>query len=192
MATQGPRAGGTFAGNVGGGGTVNWTNPGNAAVSDDIYATVVTNSDETSNLLAITNFGFTIPAGATIDGIELRVEGKVTGGSGITPFSVTKNGTVAAVVYADQLWTGTDTTFTRGGPTNLLGTTWTPAEINATTFGIVIYSYTEAGQPARTASIDFGSITVYYTGGGGGGGGSVTATRSFRPGARDGAGGVPR
>lgn len=165
MPSQGPNSGGAFASVTGSPpGVVNWSNVSNAATSNDTYATVTTNDSETSNLLAATNFGFSVPADATIDGITVAVEGKVTGGSGQTPFSVTKNGTSAAVAYGGGgSFTSTDSTVTRGGPSNLLGTTWTPAEVNASTFGVLVYSFTDEFASARTASIDHVTVTVHYT-----------------------------
>ena len=56
-------------------GTQAWTNPGNAAVFGGSSATISTNASVTSHYLKCTNFGFSglIPAGSTIDGIELIV-----------------------------------------------------------------------------------------------------------------------
>ena len=50
------------------------TNPGNAYVSDDIYAQTSGNNKSA----AYGNFGFSIPTGATINLVEVRVEGHGT------------------------------------------------------------------------------------------------------------------
>ena len=56
-----------------------------------------------------------------------------------------------------------------GNSTDLWGTTWTLAEINASTFGALL----KAGDALlSTPSTDAMRITVYYTVPGGGGGGS--------------------
>lgn len=52
-------------------GTVAWSNRPFAMASDNSYATV---ANATSNYLSLTNFGFAIPGGATIDGIEVSIE----------------------------------------------------------------------------------------------------------------------
>ena len=52
-------------------GTVAWSNTAFAMSSDNSYATV---ADATSNYLTLTNFGFAIPGGSTIDGIEISIE----------------------------------------------------------------------------------------------------------------------
>ena len=65
-------------------GTIVWTNPNNSKVSDNVYA-IVTNANcgiPTSHYLKATNFGFSIPAGATINGIVVEIEKKHSGGAG--------------------------------------------------------------------------------------------------------------
>ena len=61
----------TSTGNDASIGTVSWSNTGNAVSSNNSYATV---ANATSNYLTLTNFGFAIPGGATIDGIEVSIE----------------------------------------------------------------------------------------------------------------------
>ena len=57
-------------------GTVAWTNPDNAKVSDNVYATVSLIGIGISHYLKATNFGFSIPTGATINGILVEIEKK--------------------------------------------------------------------------------------------------------------------
>lgn len=55
--------------------TAAWTNPGNTAASDNGYtAGFSLGSNIATQYLKATNFGFSIPDGATIDGIEAKVE----------------------------------------------------------------------------------------------------------------------
>ena len=49
-----------------------WTNPTNAYSSDDNYATAAIAG--ASKCQDYTNFNFDIPAGATIDGVEISLE----------------------------------------------------------------------------------------------------------------------
>ncbi len=53
-----------------------WTSPSSAFLSDNVYATDATNG----HLEGYSNFGFAIPAGATITGIQVTAEAKVSGG----------------------------------------------------------------------------------------------------------------
>ena len=62
-------------------GTITWSNPDNAKASDDSRSIANhVSAASTSHYLKATNFGFSIPAGSTIDGIVVRVE-RVAGGS---------------------------------------------------------------------------------------------------------------
>jgi hypothetical protein len=69
--TQGPMSPGTITTVVGG--TVSWVNANNAASSNNSYSTV---TNGVSNFIKLSNFGFSIPAGSTINGITLEVERK--------------------------------------------------------------------------------------------------------------------
>jgi len=68
---QGPNSPGTVA-NDNSIGTIPWVNPGNATTSDDADATCTLSY--TGNYLKATNFGFAIPADATINGILVEFE----------------------------------------------------------------------------------------------------------------------
>ena len=59
-------------------GTVAWTNPMNATTSDNVYATISCPTG-ISHYLKATNFGFSIPTGATINGIVVEIERKQSG-----------------------------------------------------------------------------------------------------------------
>lgn len=55
------------------GGTA-WANPSNATTSNNGYATVSLSNGGTSQYIKTTGFGFSIPTGATINGIVAEVE----------------------------------------------------------------------------------------------------------------------
>ncbi|MBI4614481.1 MAG: tail fiber domain-containing protein [Planctomycetes bacterium] len=76
--TQGPASPGTLA-NDASIGTIPWTGPGNAASSDNTYATAA--GAGTTQYLKATNFGFSVPGTATIDGILLEVEKRTSSAS---------------------------------------------------------------------------------------------------------------
>jgi len=55
-------------------GTKTWSNPGNATgASDNLAADVLANSYGITHYLKATNFGFSIPGGATISGVQVSV-----------------------------------------------------------------------------------------------------------------------
>jgi hypothetical protein len=155
------------------GGTVSWATPSNALTSDNAYTTHTT-STTAANMpyLTITGYDFSmVPSDSTITGITVSVERKYTGG---TTGNVRDNtlqlmkagtrvGTNKAATAAN--WGTTDTTISYGGPTDLWGTTWTPAEIKASNFGASFRAVGNGTSANRVANVDDISISVSYTGG---------------------------
>lgn len=163
MGTLGPNDGNTFA-NDGTVGTIAVTNPSNARLADNTYCTSVLLLGQITNYLKATNFGFTIPLDATVDGIVIEIEKSTTIATSITDNSVkiVKGGTVVGSELASATqWGTTDAYATYGTPTELWGTTWTPSDINGSTFGIVVSGIAAL---AATAQIDHIRVSVYYTG----------------------------
>lgn len=167
MQSQGPNSGTTFTNNTSVG-DVSWTNPGNAAASDNLYATAslgTADTTDTTYYLMATGFGFNIPNGVTISGVVVEVERRASG-SGVRDYSVrlvvanTAVGSNNAFTATD--WPTTDTYVTYGSATDLWGLTLTPADINSGGFGVAI-SATNTSTASRTAYIDHIRITIYYT-----------------------------
>lgn len=151
-------------------GTVNWTNPGNAFSDNGVYAT--RSVDGTiSRWIQCLNYGFAIPAGATILGIEVNVERRsssiANGGSRDAGMRLVKAGVIEPV--ANDRSTATvypiaDTVGPHGSPTDLWGTTWSVAEINAANFGAAFaVTKPNAAGGAHTVSVDHIQIVVYYS-----------------------------
>jgi hypothetical protein len=78
-------------------GSVNWTSPGNAQTSNDSWATASLSGTSATYYLKATGFGFSIPAGATINGIQVDVErnGAATGKIGDNSVRLIKGGTIS-------------------------------------------------------------------------------------------------
>lgn len=163
MSTQGPKSGGTFTSDSTLG-VVAITNPSNASVSDNSYATSVLLITQISNYLKVTNFGFLIPLDATITGITVAIERSTTVLNATHDNSVrlVKTDVISGNDKASaSLWPTSDASVNYGSATDLWGLTWTPVDINAATFGVVISALADIG---GTAQIDFISISVDYTG----------------------------
>jgi hypothetical protein len=161
--TSGPNYPGT-ATNGGGGGSA-WTASAAGTIVAALGAdggTTVSASTDTQDL-NMTNFGFAIPTNATITGISVEMN-RWASGSGVRDNQVQLLGGSAA--GTDQAITGTDwstnntTVVPYGGSTDLWGLTWTPAQINNSSFGVVL-DVTDTG-PSRTATVDYVRITVSY------------------------------
>ena len=146
-----------------GGPSGNWSNPGRITANDNSYTSVTSTSD----LLEGTDFGFTIPAGSIINGIELEIERYASNNSGTrngrdNVVRLVKNGTP---IGTNNAIIGTYNTsaaiITYGSSTDLWGTTWTAADINNTNFGA---TFSVTIDPTATVYVDFFRIKVYYTG----------------------------
>lgn len=157
-----------------GGGTVLWTSPENAKTNDGVWATLPAMSGEKlSKGLTSSNNGFAIPAEAEIVGIEATVKARAggegeTNGPGYGQVQLVKAGALVGTNKAPgegatvQSWTGAESKF--GSATDLWGTTWTPAQINAANFGLNVVAKHFASQPeAKTGGgVDYTSIKVFY------------------------------
>lgn len=158
MATEGPRSPGT-TGNDATVGTADWLNPGNITTSNDTYANV--SGANTSKYLTGTNFGFASVTG-TVDGILAEIEqSKVNGGIEnavrlIIGGTITGNNKSTGATLPDA-----DTYVSYGGSADLWGTTPTPANITASTFGVGFS--TTGGGAAANRRVDHMRVTVTYT-----------------------------
>jgi parallel beta-helix repeat protein len=151
---------------VTGTGTITWLNPGYIITDDTNYATV-TLSGATSHYLTGSNYGFAIPANATINGIVVtigRFESGAGTGADVTDSTVklmkagvlTGNNKASAAEWP----TGSPTAAVYGTTADLWGTTWTPADINASNFGVGLSA---SSTNNRMASVDYMQISVTYT-----------------------------
>ncbi|WKZ42157.1 MAG: MBG domain-containing protein [Anaerolineales bacterium] len=123
-----------------------------------------------SDPLVMTNFGFSIPAGATIDGItvEMNRYREWSTGGGIQDVTVRLlGGTLTGDNKAEAgLWATTfspDNVDTFGSASDTWGNTWTPAQINATGFGVELVVENTHSSARRQAHVDYVRITVTYT-----------------------------
>lgn len=123
-----------------------WTTPNNALLEDPNYATYAGTAQGT---LILTNFGYTatdVAATDTVTGITVAVKGWAA--SGTTPgnqlsVQLTQNGTTGVGTAKTISLPGTTSAannevITTIVPTDLWGTTWTPAQITAITFGVIL------------------------------------------------------
>lgn len=172
--------------------TYKWTNRTNAQTSNNSYASLlwsnsagayqslsvpISASNQFTNYFVITELSSTIPSGATVDGITVKIERYNANASGDFPLTIndnaiylTKDGTstVGNNKSTGAAWQATDnnTTVDFGGAADLWGATWTAAEINAATFGIMIspsLTFSDYAETGGNILIDQVTITVDYT-----------------------------
>lgn len=148
----------------------NWSNASGVQSTGGAVATASGNTVFFTDILLTSGYGFSIPSTDIIEGIEVRVSRRRTSGNSVTDNAVelTKDGgtsfTTSGYAKPDN-WQTSFTDAFYGGPSELWGTTWTPAEINNSDFGfgIVIQGSTNLLQSVGGA-IDHIQITVYHSG----------------------------
>ena len=147
------------AGNVDGP-TGSFANPTYAYSSDDAFADTATNGNQQQ----WTTFAFGISSGATIDGIEVSIEGRKGTASSV-------NCTVELSGDAGSNYTATGNTFTPtsatadtttvfGSSIDLWGDTWADTDFSDANFRVLL---TKGGTAARGLNIDHIQVKVYYT-----------------------------
>jgi len=158
-----------------------WTTPGNIYTSDNAYASVQPAVSTESNPLVGTNYGFSIPTGAVIKGIEARLEGQLGAFYGIgeynyaflhtnyaadyEPRSATSKGFTlsgvsegtSTVGSSSDLWGGCDT-----DGDNDSDRLWTAADFNSANFGISFVGASAASPGATQYVIDTLELRVTY------------------------------
>jgi len=140
-----------------------WQNPPGALTSNNNYASVnVRGIESGSNYLNVSGFNFSIPISAKIDGVEIGVEGYQTNPStymevlfGTPPYKT------ASLPVADD-----NTYKSFGGPNDKWGSSWTPATINNSNFGVSVGFHNNWDITKGIAYIDHIRIKVYYHTGG--------------------------
>ena len=169
--TSGPNNPGTGAGQNGTGHAScgDWINETNAFSSDNTYSTETgCTRNRSSDQIRFTNFGFAIPAGATIDGITVEVE-RFNSQVGTTDQDIRLLNATSTLVGTDHSlggnWATADpnTYVIYGGAADNWGAGLTAADINSANFGVSIQANTSNTNTSHVLSIDHVRITVDYT-----------------------------
>jgi len=155
-------------------GSASWSDYNNVKADDGSVASISTTSYSGGETYYIksTNFGFSIPPGSTISGIEARIQ----------RFSDVMNPTVGAkdgnvkIVKSDgsigtenkaksDCWDFNDrgSYQTYGGSSDLWSESWSKDDINDSDFGIVLSSSDPDTTSDITAQVDHIQIKVYYS-----------------------------
>jgi hypothetical protein len=147
-------------------GTFVWNSPGNITADDGSEAQSQATAGGTSTYLRASNFGFSIPAGATINGITAVIERRSALSTQeakdqevkIVKADATKGTTNKAIatVYPTTL-----TAQSYGGAADLWNETWTSTDINDSDFGFVLMS--QRHDASGVMYVDYMSITIDYT-----------------------------
>jgi len=146
-----------------------WSSGGSGIASDSSYASETTD-DEGLNFNA---FGFNVPDGDTINGIEIKIEASCVTTCGTIDVALAwDNDGANATTTAKNTGTltTTDTIYTLGDSTDTWGRSWSASEFSDANFSVEV-----TAQPSGSNAVRIDAITarVYHqaSGGGGGGGG---------------------
>jgi 6-phosphogluconolactonase (cycloisomerase 2 family) len=141
-----------------------WTNGTNGIASDNVYATAASTNLRQSYSV----FGFNVPSGNTVTGIEVKLEASGSTAAGTIQVGLSWNGdTTITATKATSILTGSDVVYTLGGPADTWGRSWTPTDFDNANFFVRVVS-----QPSsNTVRVDAIQVKPYHQAGGGGPGG---------------------
>jgi len=154
-----------------GAGSPLWQNVGNAANSDDLYATwAAPPAGGGSDMLRASNPGAVltdaIPVGAVINGVELRCETKYTGSLGASLFLgaiLHQGGAPVSDFKIQSAWTyAADGFMVFGGPTSMWSIAWVRADFGAA-FAVDLSLSAGGGSAGLVAHLDHVQARVYFT-----------------------------
>lgn len=142
--------------------TTPWSTPySDALTSDGVYSIANIYSIATTETLVLTNFGFAVPTGATITGVQVNILRQCDTASNASDYdlrlysSSAKIGTSKADTTTKYPTTAATASY--GSASDLWGATLTPAIVNATGFGIALQCQ---GTPAGFPSVGIDSILI--------------------------------
>lgn len=148
------------------------TSAGNMLVDDGLYAVDTNSGTNTSTSCTATqkdrhvlsNFGFSIPAGSTIQGIEVKLNSRVDSTSGSPRFCVQfswNGGSSWTTAVTSATLSTAETMYILGGVTNTWGRTWTNTDFNNANFRVRLTMV--ASNNSRDFSLDWVGVQVRYT-----------------------------
>lgn len=162
MSTAGPNICGTGADDATVG-TTSWSNPTSIQADDGTNSSTSGSGSAVTHYLKATNFGFSIPSGSIIDGIQVTFERFYMSSSPTdSEIKIVKGGSISSTNRsAGATWSSSvGTTNTFGSTSDLWGETWTYSDINASNFGVVMSVTLAAGM--TICNVDRVSITITY------------------------------
>ena len=148
------------------------TNPSNAFANDSLFA-VDTNSGSNNNSSCTSNrkdrhtfynYGISIPGGATITGLEVRLDGQADSTSGSPRFCVQiswDGGTSWTTAKSTSTLTTSEATYLLGGAADTWGRTWASGNFSNANFRVRITDV--ASSSSRDFSLDWIAVQVSYT-----------------------------
>jgi carboxypeptidase T len=147
------------------------TNASNAYADDGLYA-VDTNSGTNTNTSCtntgkdrhgFSNYGFALPGGASIQGIEVRLNAKVDGNTGAPKICVElswNGGTTWTAAKSTGTLATSEGSYILGGVTDTWGRTWSDTDFGNANFRVRLTNV--ASNNSRDFSLDWVAVRVRY------------------------------
>lgn len=167
MASEGPNYPAAMGTRVNG--SISWLNANNVGADDSNSASCSTTLNGfASDDIKANAFGFSIPGGASIDGIEMRINrGASDQGASkyVTDLVVQLNAGTLSSNKADTVtkWPITLASVSYGGAADLWGMTPTPAQINSSSFTAWLGCNPFTDSTTVSAYVNYIRITITYT-----------------------------
>lgn len=143
---------------------VAWNTP-SRVTADDGLSTVatLTSANPVSQDLKGTNPTISLPPGAVIDGIQVKIQIHIQNAGSIQDLQVKLivGGTIVGDNKAQYTYTGTAFEYVYGGATDLWGLTPIDTEIEAADFGVSLSSQRISGS-VPIVNVDYMAINVFY------------------------------
>ena len=145
------------------------TNPANAFTDNSVFALDTNSGTNTSTSCTdagkdkhdFYGYGFSLPSGATVDGIEVQLQSKVDSTSGSPRMCIQLSwdgGLTWTAAQNTVILSKTETTYLLGGLADLWGHAWTPAELASLRIRVINI----ASSTARDFSLDWLSVRALY------------------------------
>ena len=138
-----------------------WATPSNAFISDDAYATETSEGEDQS----YENFGFSVPVGSLIHGIEMNVEAKSSDAFGCQLEAAVWSASDNEHNYKTTALSGSDAVYALGSSSDVWSATWLASDFNNSAFHAQVrFDDVPSGSCDSSAvSLDHVQVKVYYT-----------------------------
>jgi len=144
-----------------------WLNTTNLSADDGSEAQITAATYDAGDIsfrLFTRGFGFSVPVGATIDGVVVEIERRCFAGAAADN-RVQLTDDTGALIGSNKAtataWPGTAGIATYGSSSDVWGATLTPTIVNDAQFGVVVSVAASANN--TDIGIDFIRVTVHYT-----------------------------
>ncbi|MHC4977180.1 MAG: hypothetical protein ACYTF7_11330 [Planctomycetota bacterium] len=145
------------------GGDNSWSNPGNITGDDFSNASTSHGSGgKTSDWLEADQFGFALPAGATIDGIEVQADWWYNDSIASYEIQLVENSTLLGTAKTTPSLPASQSRTTWGGASDTWGASLTEAIVESASFGVRMRQTTSGGG-AKLFENDYVQMNVHYT-----------------------------